>query len=150
MRRTKSYKEHLLERLQTPEEVAGYINAVIEDIEDIDLPTFLLALRDAADAKGLGKIAEQAKLNRENVYRMLSESGNPRLSSLFSVLYVLGLELRVEPMKSRANSNKGVTAVTAKLLGANGDPEQFQPVSDHRLGRNYESTIRANDESAAA
>ncbi len=55
MRRTKSYKEHLLERLQTPEEVAGYINAVIEDIEDIDLPTFLLALREECLPNAFGE-----------------------------------------------------------------------------------------------
>lgn len=147
MRQTKNYKEHLFERLQTPEETAGYINAVIEEN---DLPTFLLALRDVADAQGLGKIAEQAKLNRENVYRMLSEQGNPRLSSLFSVLYVLGLGLRVEPMKSRANSNNGVTAVAAKLLGANDDPEQFQPIPQGGQGSDYESTVPADNEPLAA
>ncbi len=30
MTRTKNYKEHLLERLQTPEDIAGYVNAAIE------------------------------------------------------------------------------------------------------------------------
>ncbi len=62
MRKTKNYKEHLLERLQTPEEVAGYVNAAIEEK---DIAVFLLALRDVADAQGLGKVAAEAKLNRE-------------------------------------------------------------------------------------
>src|ERR1051326_8474722 len=101
MRKTKSYKQHLLERLQTPEDVAGYVNAAMEER---DMPTFLLALRDAADAQGLGKVAEEAELNRQNVYRMLSADGNPTLDSLFSVLYVLGLEFRVVATKDRANA----------------------------------------------
>lgn len=145
MRKTKDYKEHLIERLQTPEDIAGYINAVIEEN---DVPTFLLALRDVADAQGLGKVAEEAKLNRENVYRMLSDKGNPRLSSLFSVLYVLGLELRVQP-KEPTCSVEPVAVVDTKLLGKH-DPEQFQPVPDYSQGSQYECTLPPDDQSLAA
>lgn len=148
MARTKNYKEHLLERLQTPEDIAGYINAVIDEN---DVPTFLLALRDVADAQGLGKVAEQANLNRENVYRMLSDQGNPRLKSLFSVLYVLGLEVRVEPMKSRAQSAKaasvGASAVATTSLGEN---DEIQPSPDRGKGIHYEGTVQTNAESLAA
>jgi probable addiction module antidote protein len=147
MRKNKSYKEHLLERLQTPDEITGYINAVIEEN---DIPTFLRALRNVAEAQGLGKVAEQAKLNRENVYRMLSEKGNPTINSLFSVLFVLGLGLRVETLPDRIPSVNPVNKVATKLLGGENDPEQFQPVSGHGQGLPYECTVPTDDESVAA
>ncbi len=144
MRRTKSYKQHLLERLQTPEDVAGYVNAAMEER---DMPTLLLALRDAADAQGLGKVAERAELNRQNAYKMLSAKGNPTLDSLLSVLFVLGLELRVEPVKE---DRVAVATVSPTLVDTEEEPEQFQPVPDDDKGMNYESVANSNTLSLAA
>jgi len=59
---------------------------------------FLVALRDVAEAQaGIGNIAKEAKVNRENLYRTLSKEGNPRLSTLGAVLDVLGMDLLVRP-----------------------------------------------------
>jgi len=55
------------------------------------------ALRDVAEAqKGVGRIAALAGVNRENLYRMLSQKGNPRLDSLLPVLKALDFSLVVE------------------------------------------------------
>ncbi len=40
----------------------------------------------------MSQLAEEADVNRENLYRALSEDGNPRLSTLGSVLDALGME----------------------------------------------------------
>jgi probable addiction module antidote protein len=91
---TKSYVESLHQRLaEDPKYAASYLDAALEDG---DPQVFLLALRDVAEARGVGKLAEEAKLNRESMYRMLSEKGNPRLSSLDAVLDALGLRLAIE------------------------------------------------------
>ena len=93
MKPSVSYKEGLLEDLKDPKEAAAYLDAALEEG---DSDTFLLALRDVAEVKGgMAKLAEQSNLNRESLYRMLSEKGNPQLSSLFSVLKSLGLKLTV-------------------------------------------------------
>jgi len=44
---------------------------------------------------GFDCLFRHSRLNRENLYRMLSKSGNPSLSSLDSVLHSLGLRLAV-------------------------------------------------------
>jgi probable addiction module antidote protein len=88
-----SYVEGLKASLQDPEEAAAYLNAALEDG---DQEVFLLALRDVADARGLSTVAQQAQLNRENLYRMLSEQGNPQLSSLRALLNSMGLRLSVD------------------------------------------------------
>jgi probable addiction module antidote protein len=93
MVKTESYKESLLESLKDPETAAEYLTACLDD-GDVDV--FLLALRDVAEAQGgIRKLSGRARLNRENLYRMLSRSGNPSLTSLDSVLSSLGLRLAV-------------------------------------------------------
>jgi len=91
---TESYRENLLESLRKPDEALLYLNACLEDG---DPRVFLLALRDVADARGgIRALSHQAGLNRESLYRMLSNSGNPSLDSLASVLKAFGLRLAVQ------------------------------------------------------
>ena len=92
--KTESYRESLLESLRNPEEAAQYLNACLEDE---DPHVFLLALRDVADAHGgIRALSHTAKLNRESLYRMLSQSGNPSLDSLAAVLNACGMRLAVQ------------------------------------------------------
>ena len=94
-RLTKDFKEYLQARLQTPEAVAGYLNAVLEEN---DSSAFLLALRYVTDTQNVAKVAAAAELNRESLYRMLSDQGNPRLSSMLALLGAMGLRLSVHPL----------------------------------------------------
>jgi len=64
-------------------------------LEDGDSAVFLLALRNVADAQGMKTVARKAQLNRENLYRMLSEQGNPQLGSLTALLDALNLRLAI-------------------------------------------------------
>jgi probable addiction module antidote protein len=89
---TKSYQESLLTALQDPAEAAAYLNAALEEG---DRALFLRALRNVAEAKGFSHLATEAHLNRESLYRMLSEQGNPQLSSLTALLDALNLRLAV-------------------------------------------------------
>ena len=90
---SRPHKESLLEDLRDPAEAAAYLTAALED-ESPDV--FLVALRNVAEAHGMKRLAEGAELNRESMYRMLSDQGNPQLSSLTAVLHQLGLRLSVE------------------------------------------------------
>ena len=90
---TAKYETGLKASLVNPEEAAAYLNAALEENEQ---EIFLLALRDIAEARGFSQVAQQALLNRENLYRMLSSTGNPQLSSLNSLLHSIGLRLAVE------------------------------------------------------
>lgn len=87
------YEEFLDETLQDPAEAARYLSACLEGG---DPNVFLLALRDVARARGgVAKLAESAELNREHLYRMLSENGNPELRSLEALLDALGFRLAI-------------------------------------------------------
>lgn len=94
-----NYDEGLLEDLRVPVEAAAYLNAALDDgAQDV----FLLALRDVAKAHGISRVARETALNRENMYRILSEEGNPQLSSLKLLLDSLDLKLAIEPKRNVA------------------------------------------------
>ena len=93
MTKSKAYQEYLIESLRDPREAEAYLNAALEE-EDPEL--FLLALRNVAEARGgVAQLAEKTKLNRESLYKMLSERGNPELRSLNALLHALGFRLAV-------------------------------------------------------
>lgn len=94
MKKSIEYKEYLYESLKNPEEAAEYLNAALEEG---DLSLFTLALKDVVYALGggVGEISKKSHLNRESLYRMLSNKGNPRLTSLNSVISSLGLAVHI-------------------------------------------------------
>ena len=94
---SRPYKPELLKALQDPIEAAEYLNAALE--EDMN-ELFLLALRNVAEAYGMTRLAEDTQLNRESMYRMLSEKGNPQFTSLISILRQIGLKLSVQAKES--------------------------------------------------
>ncbi len=97
----KDYKELLHEELQDISFAVDYLN---EALEDADQKVFLMALRDVLEAHGhdISAVAREAQITRPNIYRILSEKGNPRLTSLQAVLHTMGLKLKVDSVDSRA------------------------------------------------
>ncbi|MBI3553815.1 MAG: putative addiction module antidote protein [Elusimicrobia bacterium] len=94
-------EESLYPRLKDREYALGYLNACWEDGDD---GVFLLAVYDVAKANGgLRQLAKKTGLNREHLFRMLSEGGNPTLSSLRQLVRALGFKLVFEPARSRSS-----------------------------------------------
>jgi probable addiction module antidote protein len=105
-KRTRDYRESLLEDLQNQDEAAAYLSAALQDSQGM----FLVALRDVAAAAQMAKVAEGAGVTREAVYRMLSKSGNPTLSSLCGVLKSLGLVMFFKPAEPSSPITGGITS----------------------------------------
>jgi len=94
-KRLKDYQEKLIIDLQDPKETQSYLNAALMDE---DPRVFLLALKNVIEAKNMGmsELAKETNLNRENLYRMFSPKGNPKISSIIPVLNTLGLQLAIQ------------------------------------------------------
>ncbi|MDM0017681.1 helix-turn-helix domain-containing transcriptional regulator [Variovorax saccharolyticus] len=72
------------------------INGILADGDQVEL---LIVLRQMAQAfGGVQAVAEKAHLNPTQLYRTLSPKGNPALSSLSTILKVMGLQLAVQPL----------------------------------------------------
>lgn len=78
--------------IDTPEAVAAYLEAALEDG---DAQIIAATLGDIARSKGMAMIAERTGLAREALYKSLSADGNPRLTTLLGVLKAMGLRLSV-------------------------------------------------------
>jgi probable addiction module antidote protein len=93
-KRSVSYEEELYKILQDPAKAEAYLNA---SLNDEDPRIFLLALKDVIEARfKISDVAKEANLNRENIYRILSKKGNPKLTSIQSILNAVGLNLAVQ------------------------------------------------------
>lgn len=57
-----------------------------------------MALRNIAEAQedGIAGLADRSNLSRESMYKMLSATGNPKLSSFTKLIHGLGLKLKIE------------------------------------------------------
>ena len=93
--KTISYKEGLLKELSDPDYAAEYLAQALESGEQA---VFLLALKDVVEASGgATTVAAQAHIQRESLYKALSNRGNPRLTTLQGILKALGLRMAVVP-----------------------------------------------------
>ncbi len=80
------------ETLETKEDIAAYLDAVLEDGD----PELLkAALGDIARSKGMTQMAKASGLGRANLYKALSPDGNPEFATVARVLKALGLRLAV-------------------------------------------------------
>lgn len=85
------YKKH-------PLELKTYLAVALEEYQkDGNEKAFLSALSIAARVRGgFSKLSKGTGLNRENLYRALSERSDPRLSTIMLVLGNLGFSLTIK------------------------------------------------------
>ena len=94
--KTKTTAYDVAEHLRTPEEMAAYLDAWLEEAPD-DAAGIARALGDIARAKGMTQVAKDAGLSRESLYRALSAEGNPSFATVLKVAKALGVKLHAEP-----------------------------------------------------
>jgi probable addiction module antidote protein len=99
--RTKTSAYDVSEHLRTPEEMAAYLDAWLEESPE-DASGIARALGDIARAKGMSQVAKDAGLSRESLYRALSAEGNPSLATVLKVAKALGLRLHAQVVPGEA------------------------------------------------
>ena len=95
MNKTITSRYDVAEHLRTPEEMAAYLEACLEDANG-DAAFIAKALGDIARAKGMSQVARDTGLSRESLYKALSGERNPGFDTILKVIRALGIELHVE------------------------------------------------------
>lgn len=92
------YQEWVSQELQDPKLALAYLN---ESLTDDDPTVFFIALKDVLEAQGgdISALAQEANLNRQNLYRILSKKGNPRWDSVTNLFDALGYQIKLLPKK---------------------------------------------------
>lgn len=80
------------EYIKSPDDAIAYIEASLEEVGPEGIKA---ALRAISDSEGMSALARKTGLNRQGLYRALSEEGDPKLSTLIAILDALGLRLSV-------------------------------------------------------
>ena len=125
-KKSRPFRDLLLERLSDPEVAKHYVREALDESKE----SFLTALRAVAQANQMSKVAKEANMQRESLYRSLSEQGNPNLDNLMGVLAAVGLKLSVEEI------DKSVAATPQTPLIAHKNVEEQNistPTTDNRL-----------------
>jgi probable addiction module antidote protein len=97
--RDRTHDEAMAELLkEDPAYALEFLNSILEDGEQGEL---LIVLRQMTKAfGGVQDVAKKANLNPTQLYRTLSEHGNPELRSLSAILKAMGLRLAVEKVSA--------------------------------------------------
>ncbi len=95
MARLETIRYDSAEYLETPEDMAAYLEACLE-IADGDAAFIAKALGNIARAKGMTEIAREAGLSRESLYKALSGERTPSFDTILKVISALGLKIHAE------------------------------------------------------
>ena len=98
MATTQTRRWDAADHLESDEDIVAYLEAAFEDG---DPALIAAALGDIARARGMTKVAADAGLGRESLYKALSPTGNPELATVLRVMQALGLGLRVAAVKAQ-------------------------------------------------
>jgi len=84
--------------LDDEEMIALYLNEVLEQAsQDNDYNLVIEAIADIVKARGMSKIASDAGIGRESLYKSLSHDAKPRYETISKLIHALGLKITVEP-----------------------------------------------------
>ena len=96
----KTNKFDIVKELKTDSDINNFISAFIKEAEETDsLEQIPYALGIAARAKGMLKTANEVGVNREQLYKSLSKTGNPSFKTIFKVAKSLGYKINFEPIE---------------------------------------------------
>ncbi len=80
--------------LDSEETIAEFLAAAMEDPNP---DVFLAALGAVARARGIAKVAADAGLGRESLYKAISPGAHPRYETIQKIMRALGVRLNVTP-----------------------------------------------------
>ena len=101
MGKTTTTRYDVAEHLRTPDEMAAYLEACLEEAAG-DAAFIAKALGDIARAKGMAQVARDSGLSRESLYKALSGARSPDFATILKVVGALGLKLHAQLTRSKS------------------------------------------------
>jgi probable addiction module antidote protein len=91
-------KWDVVEFLKTDEDIAAYLEAILELAQqEGDFAFLAKALGDITRARGMSQMARDTGISRDGLYKALSGEGNPSFATVMKVVNALGLQLHATP-----------------------------------------------------
>lgn len=101
MRKMRTWRECLIERIADPERAIGYLRAILDDYQVYRERTVVLrALQTVVEAQGgVSKVAKQVDMDPQLLLKVLSNEDTPLIDALEIVLKALGYQLSIKPIE---------------------------------------------------
>ena len=102
MKKMRTWRECLIERIANRERAIGYLQAILEDYHIYKNPAVVLkALQTVVEAQGgVFELAKQADMDPQVFSKMLSNKDMPLIDTVVIVLKALGYQLSIQPIES--------------------------------------------------
>ena len=98
----KTTKWDVQDYLKTEEQIAAYLDAVVEEND----PALLTkALMDAAKARGMSRVAKQIGISRVGLYKALAKGANPSFETVSKIAGAFDLRIGLVRAGGRIRSN---------------------------------------------
>lgn len=97
--------------LDSPEAIAAYL---AESMKANDTESLIHALAEVAKAKGVNKVAKDAGVNRESLYKVLKSGAKTRFETIRKLMTAIGVELTVQPIATLAVASKATAPRAGK------------------------------------
>ena len=94
-------KDALYEDLRDPSYAAAYVNEALLEGDEV---VFKTAIADVIRARGVGKVAERAGINRATVSKTLKPETRTSFTTYHSLLTACGIDFATRPLKPRPKS----------------------------------------------
>jgi probable addiction module antidote protein len=104
--------------LDSPETISAYL---AESMKAQDPQMLMKALAEVAKAQGVNKVAQEAGVNRESLYKSFKSGAKIRFETVKKLLMAVGVELTVQPIAANQlapNFTKPAAAVAKKTATA--------------------------------
>ena len=81
------------EVIETKEDIIAFLEEAIEEND----PDFLLrTIGHIARSKGMTQLAKELNIDRKGLYKALAPDGNPSFKTVFKLIELLGLRIKLE------------------------------------------------------
>ena len=117
MRKMRTLREYLIERLVDKERAIGYLQAILDDYQMYRERTVVLrALQTVVKAQGgISKLAKQIDMDPQLLSKVLSNEDTPLIDALGIVLKALGYQLSIAPLVCENANLEADTLQTAHI-----------------------------------
>lgn len=114
MRKMRTLREYLIERLVDKERAIGYLQAILDDYQIYrERIVVLRALQTVVEAQGgVSKVAKQVDMDPQLLSKVLSNEDTPLMDVFGIVLKALGYQLSIAPLE---NENLNAEFTTRSL-----------------------------------
>ena len=96
VKKSVDFKDFLLEQLKDPQFAAAYLNEHYRNRGPKRRAHLFEAFKNVVQAQGVTELSRRSGISRRTLYKAFSETGNPTVETLFTLLETIGVGIHFD------------------------------------------------------